>query len=462
MFTKILLILNIVCCLSIKAQAQELERGFLRLNKENIQKSETNDKDTFKYDGKMALVIGNYKYKNTPLKNPKNDVKSIAEILSFMGYQVILKENLNYKQLKEVINQLKTRNKVDVSLLYYSGHGVQINGVNYIVPIDFNKKQQLKLVSIDNFIDAVSINTNFAVTIFDACRDNPFGSYGYKSDININKKVPKNTFIAFSTKDGYRAKDGIGQYSPYTEALLQYLPHNNLTVFDLFGKVRDKVRKTTNNFQTPYTYSSIGYENLYLTNIPLLKFIKEKKIAISVNEITVREYMQCVKDKECATPEWLTYKSKFHIITGSSHKYKNLTMAEQPITGISWFDATSYTHWLSDQTKKNFRLLTNTEWQYIANKDITVNLAMVNCDGCNKAWGGIKTSPVGTFISKTGFNDLFGNVWEWVCNNKYCGKPILRGGSWMTKPKSIMSFNYLSPPPTVKDINIGFRVAVDL
>lgn len=432
---------------------------------------------------RTALVIGNYKYMAaSSLRNPEHDVTAISRVLEFMGYEVILKKNLNSRRLKQEIDSFKKKRKGKISLIYYSGHGVQVNGVNYLVPIDFGFRGKNDLIRMNDFLASVSHNARYGVAIFDACRNNPFGqtisSRGFR-DLSIKRKItkvrsqsnlssrsrtPKNTFIAFATKHGKKALEGKGYYSPYAEALINFLPEDRSDVFSTFGKIRDYVQHRTRNYQEPYTYGSIGRKKLFLTQVPELKFFYKKRLAVSKNEITVSEYLQCVIEKACKNPEWLTYGSEYHIVTGKSKAYKHLRDGDKPIVGINWYDAVAYTRWLSKKTKKRFKLLSDREWLSVAGKNI--NISQINCDGCNNTWGGASSSPVGSFNIKNGLNDMFGNVWEWVCSNgdsnSKCGKAMLRGGSWMSSPESIMKFEQLYPPAIARDVNIGFRVGVNL
>jgi Caspase domain/MORN repeat len=178
-----------------------------------------------------ALVIGNGAYKGSArLENPINDAKAIAEKLRLMGFTVTLVTDANPQLLVQALAQFrKTASSADLSLLFYSGHGVQIFGTNYLLPTDLDQSdvaqatiQGVSLTSVvENFLPGRS-----KIVFLDACRDNPFmrssdrGTYKGLAPV----AVAEGTLIAYATKDGQTALDGVGQRnSPFTQALLEHL-----------------------------------------------------------------------------------------------------------------------------------------------------------------------------------------------------------------------------------------------
>jgi hypothetical protein len=212
---------------------------------------------------RTALVIGNGAYSSGPLKNPVNDAADIATLLKKLGFSVALKKNVGLQEMEEAIesfgNQLK---RGGVGLFYYAGHGVQVNGTNYLLPIGakINKEADVKYQAVDanKILDEMATaNNGLNIVMLDACRDNPFGrSFRNASrGLAIVSSAPSGTFISYSTSPGNVARDGDGRNSPYTAALLKYLQWPGLSISDVFINVRAKVKKETG--QVPWELSSL-------------------------------------------------------------------------------------------------------------------------------------------------------------------------------------------------------------
>jgi hypothetical protein len=223
---------------------------------------------------RVALVIGNKSYVNAPLKNPINDAISIGNKLTSIGFKVLSVLDGNYESIEKAIyrfGQLAENSRF--SLVYYSGHGIQVSGRNYIIPIGvkITKKRDLRrLIELDVLIEEASQAHGIGVVILDACRDNPFNnnfsgelvkSFKSKGLARITQ-TPSNIIIGFATKENSVAADGSGDHSPYALALLKYLSQKDLEIRLLFGKVRDEVMASSD--QQPYTYGSIGGESWVL------------------------------------------------------------------------------------------------------------------------------------------------------------------------------------------------------
>jgi uncharacterized caspase-like protein len=212
---------------------------------------------------RIALVIGNSAYTSGPLKNPVNDATDMAAALQKLGFKVSLKKNANLETMERAIedfgNQLK---RGGVGLFYYAGHGVQVNGVNYLIPVGAKLKKEsdvrYKAVDAGRILDEMSnANNGMNIVLLDACRDNPFGK-SFRSasrGLAIVSSSPSGTFISYSTSPGQVARDGEGRNSPYTAALLKHIGEPGLSINDVFIKIRQNVRKDTG--QTPWELSSL-------------------------------------------------------------------------------------------------------------------------------------------------------------------------------------------------------------
>ncbi|MBL7083655.1 MAG: caspase family protein [Candidatus Aminicenantes bacterium] len=131
-------------------------------------------------EGRIALIIGNAHYKSSPLRNPVNDATDMARVLRERGFEVIMKTNANYKDMEKAIREFgKKLQKGGVGLFYFSGHGMQVKGVNYLIPVneDIQEENEIKFKAVDaNFVLSKmdSAGNQMNVMILDACRDNPF------------------------------------------------------------------------------------------------------------------------------------------------------------------------------------------------------------------------------------------------------------------------------------------------
>ena len=206
---------------------------------------------------RVALVIGNSNYYNSPLKNPINDATDIAAKLKVLGFDVTLKTDLTNSGFENVLKNFKVKaNNSDIALLYYAGHGMEIEGTNYLIPIDapIDDNDQLKYKSVNaNFALDVISGAKKKIIILDACRNNPTRSVMHGG---LGVMSSTNAFFAYSTSPGKTAPDGTGRNSPYTSALLTALGYKNLTLPQLFQKVSQIVTSKNRN-QIPWTSSSL-------------------------------------------------------------------------------------------------------------------------------------------------------------------------------------------------------------
>ena len=223
----------------------------------------------------FALVIGNSKYSFGPLENPKNDANAVAKKLRDFGYDVEVIFDASRNQIVEALSaSLSRAEKADVNLLYYAGHGVQINGINYLVPTDVSltntETLQFSAVKISEIIDNF-MPAKTRLVFLDACRDNPLARSLRRSRNAAGAglaamDVASGTLISYATKDGSVALDNAGASggnSPYAKALLEHLGEP-LDITLVLRKVRQKVLDDTNNQQIPWDYGSLTGSELIL------------------------------------------------------------------------------------------------------------------------------------------------------------------------------------------------------
>lgn len=220
---------------------------------------------------RTALVIGNSSYSSGPLKNPVNDAADMAAMLKKLGFSVTLKKNASLQEMEEAIevfgNHLK---RGGVGLFYYAGHGVQVNGVNYLLPIGakINKEADVRYRAVDanKILDEMdTANNGLNIVMLDACRDNPFTrSFRNASrGLAIVSSAPSGTLISYSTSPGNVAADGDGRNSPYTESLLKHMATPDLPIEQVFKKVRQELNKKTNSRQIPWELSSLSGDFIF-------------------------------------------------------------------------------------------------------------------------------------------------------------------------------------------------------
>jgi TonB family protein len=213
---------------------------------------------------RLALVIGNSAYPNAPLKNPVNDAQDIAAALRALGFEVISRENVNQNEMKRAIREFGEKIRgAAVGLFYYAGHGVQVKGENYLVPVDakVESEQEVEYECVKaGFVlaqmDAARDSMN--IVILDACRNNPFvRSFRSESKGLAQMDAPSGTLIAYATAPGSVASDGAGRNGLYTQELLKQMRTSGLGIEDVFKRVRISVRAATQQRQTPWESSSL-------------------------------------------------------------------------------------------------------------------------------------------------------------------------------------------------------------
>lgn len=218
---------------------------------------------------RVALVIGNSKYEVGALANPANDARDMAAALKRQGFKVIKYDNLTLRQTQNAMRQFADEfKKSDVGLVYYSGHGVEAKGVNYLIPVNANIRREYELTGgaypasqitgMMEEIQASGDRKRVAILILDACRDNPLTRSWRSSGGGLARMdAPAGTFISFATSPGSVASDGVGRNSPFTKHLLQAMKKPNVPIELMFKEVRVGVVNETRGEQVPWESSSL-------------------------------------------------------------------------------------------------------------------------------------------------------------------------------------------------------------
>ncbi|MCK1406395.1 caspase family protein [Bradyrhizobium sp. 76] len=224
-------------------------------------------------DKRVALVIGNSAYKNAPrLANPVNDAGLVGGMFRNAGFDTVeIRLDLNASEMRRSLREFAARTRdADMAVIYYAGHGIELDGSNYLVPTDAMLETDGDVldetIALDRALYAVEPAKQLRLVILDACRDNPFAktmkrtlaSRAIGGGLAKVEPTSPNTMIAFAAKAGSTASDGDSRNSPFAVALTDHLPKPGLDLRKAFGFVRDDVLKKTGNKQEPYVYGSLG------------------------------------------------------------------------------------------------------------------------------------------------------------------------------------------------------------
>lgn len=216
---------------------------------------------------RVALVIGNSAYQSAEaLDNPQRDAKLMAERLKTAGFTVTLLVDADQQAMKRAMVDFgrELRSSEAVGLFYYAGHGLQVNGLNYLVPVNANIKDEtevgIETVSLADFLATMErAKSRINIVVLDACRNNPFASNFRTESAGLARvDAPAGTYVAYATSPGSVASDGAGRNSPYTKALAETVLKAGMPIEQVFKEVRRAVQDETGGQQTPWEASSIS------------------------------------------------------------------------------------------------------------------------------------------------------------------------------------------------------------
>ena len=253
------------------AEAEEAKRKQAELEAQLVAIQQAQVKPTvsaIKQGKRVALVIGNAKYKFNPLNNPVNDATDMAASLRSVGFDVIEVKDATLKQMREATRRFADKLEVsDVGLVYYSGHGIEVKGTNYLIPVNADIRREYEVV--DQAFDASnllrmmeslqgSVKKRVNILIVDACRNNDLPKSWRSTNSGLARMdAPAGSFISFATAPGQVASDGNGRNSPYTKHLLNALKQPNVPIEQVFKQVRRNVMDETGGEQVHWENSSL-------------------------------------------------------------------------------------------------------------------------------------------------------------------------------------------------------------
>lgn len=224
-------------------------------------------------DKRVALVIGNGAYSSVaPLANPRGDSAAMAALFKDAGFDVVqVIQDVDSNDMKRAIRDFSALVvDADIAAIYYAGHGIEVDGVNYVLPVDVKLQRDLDVedegIAVDRFMRVLEPAKRLRLVILDACRDNPFArtmkrtiaSRSVGRGLAKIEPMTSDTLIAFAAKAGSTAADGEGSHSPFTTALLNHLASPGLDLRLALGRVRDEVLASTGRNQEPFVYGSLG------------------------------------------------------------------------------------------------------------------------------------------------------------------------------------------------------------
>ena len=307
---------------------------------------------------RVALVIGNSSYKSSPLKNPANDARTMARTLRKLGFDVDEKTDLNYFQFNEAVENFGNRLKTGgVGLFYYAGHGLQVQGNNYLVPVDtkMNSENEVRYKAIDAGLILAKMEmakSDINIVVLDACRDNPFTrSFRSTSRGLANMEAPNGTIIAYATAPGKTASDGEGgDNGLYTAELVRVLETPGLKVEDVFKRVLKSVREKSGNAQVPWLSTSFEGDFYFtspssMTDLQLIPNLTQPLPKTTQDNVTLK--------KMASVPELIYADSSTGLMWARNGNISDDTM--------NWSDAMSWAKNLNYGGYNDWRLPTKEE-----------------------------------------------------------------------------------------------------
>lgn len=234
-------------------------------------------------DSRVALIVGNSEYRHAPrLATPANDAQDIAAVLTGLGFSVILKQNAGIDDLRQAFREFSDKSaQADIAIVYFAGYGVGASTEGYLIPVDASLSSaasfQNEAVSMQETLFQVARAKLLGLVILDAMRGDPFTpriappAPAAPPPPGDNASGTRNVLVFFAAEPGKSAQEGQGRNSPLAAALLKYLPAPDLEINFLFRNIRDEVRKSTGQKQTPYMYGQLSGVKIFINDLAALK-----------------------------------------------------------------------------------------------------------------------------------------------------------------------------------------------
>ena len=442
---------------------------------------------------RIALVFGNGEYKSAPLRNPVNDARDMADALEKLGFSVSLKTDTDQRNMKQAIRAFgKQLRKGGVGLFYFAGHGIQVKGTNYLIPIgaQIESEADVEYEAVDAgrvLAQMEEAENSLNIIILDACRDNPFARSFRSSGRGLAKMdAPTGSILAYATAPGSIASDGSGRNGLYTAALLKHMKTPGLEIGRLFRQVRIDVLSSSGKKQVPWEASSLTGDFYFhsgrgISVVPKQPVKQAPKYAAISPEATEPKATTKKKIKNSLGMEFVYIKpGTFMMGSPSNEKYRHdnekqhrvtltqgfymqttevtqrqwkAVMGTRPWSGkeykvkagdnypavyISWDDCQVFIKKINQmEGGDKYRLPTEAEREYACRAGTTTQFYFGDDEGRlgEYAWyggnSGGRTHPVAQKNPNSwGLYDLYGNVGEW-CQDWYGDYP----SGFVTDPK---------------------------
>jgi len=419
---------------------------------------------------RFALVIGNGAYKTKPIKQAVADARAVKNRLQEMGFSVVYRENLGENDIEATLNEFRDRLEAGAqALFFYSGHAMQLNGVNYLSPVDTKvesgKDVQLQSLNLNHVLDIMNnAGTQPNLVFLDASRKSPFSNKVHKGVFGLAKVEPAaGMLISYANGLGRFAEDGDGASSLYTENLLAAMNEIDTPIQSLMARFGEKVAQVSMGKQLPWLADRIGGDYFLASG----RFTAAKAEATDGNApapaaprhgdvmtepLTGMEFIYIEpgtfmmgspeSEAERYDDEQLHevrinrgfWMSKYEVTFEQYDAFSKATRharpldenwgrGKRPVIYVRWFNAVAYANWLSGQTGQHYRLPTEAEWEYAARAGTTTAYSFGDNvdDFVDYAWNGksanYRTHPVGgKRPNPWGLYDMHGNVWEWTAS----------------------------------------------
>ncbi|MEJ1238059.1 caspase family protein [Chryseolinea sp. T2] len=257
------LVITLILCL-FQAKAQQKLTATSEIVRYEIRPGKADSLREYSSEKRVALVIGNKNYAISPLTNPEHDASDMSDVLRRTGFDVETVVNGTYLEMRDAVKRFAEKIKDGgVGLFYYSGHGVQVDGDNYMIPIDAVLEEKsdvasrcVRVSAVLNYMEASKNRLN--ILILDACRSNPFKAFTRSGEKGMAREdAPTGSIIAFSTAPGRTASDGTGRNGIYTAKLIKYMNVPGLSIEQVLKNVRREVMEESKNQQVPWENTAL-------------------------------------------------------------------------------------------------------------------------------------------------------------------------------------------------------------
>ncbi|MCG8533218.1 MAG: SUMF1/EgtB/PvdO family nonheme iron enzyme [Desulfovibrionales bacterium] len=451
-----------------------------------------------KEHSKLALVIGNGAYENAPLANPKNDAVDMAQALKGIGFDVIFHTNEDKRGMVTAIREFGERlARADIGLFYYAGHGMQIHGTNYLIPLETDIQRDFEVeyeaVPVGMVLGQMeAANNPLNIVVLDACRDNPFKQSFRSSAKGLARMdAPEGTLIAYATRAGSVSADGTGRNGIYTEALLNHLSTPGLEVRDMFNRVGLEVKKMSHRRQIPWV-SNDPFPDYFLAGgapeVPGKALPAPPNLSSTTAPIVGQSWVEprtgiemvwvpggCFQmgcdtgdadekpvHRVCLDGFWMgkteVTQAQWEQVMGNNPSISQKG-ADYPVDSVSWDDANAFIQTLNDRTGHHFELPSEAFWEYAATgggrSQRYAGGETPDLFGWYDKNSGGHSHPVADLAPNSlGLYDMSGNVWEW-CKDVYVAdaygrhgeknplvveggtQRVFRGGGWLFDVKTL-------------------------